>query len=195
MTKRRGKVKTERSLIARLMRGAPKKDGMQNHGVLPDVNLEGSRAPPTDGLNCRDIDARFGQRSCASRSHRVTGKVSREKVTESRNEPMTSGDTSVGCKPEFGVKWEKGITRTEIRDERTIRICRRTCLLNEDCVAFEDAVAFVRGEKERVLVTENAHGVTKGDLPVVPKDLLVGKNEFAETHEGVKTRQQHSAEK
>jgi hypothetical protein len=45
------------------MGGAPKKDGVENNGVLPDVDVKSRGAPATDCLNGGEVDTCFSKGS------------------------------------------------------------------------------------------------------------------------------------
>jgi hypothetical protein len=118
---------------------------MQDNGILPDIDLEGCRAPPTDGLNCGNINTSFCERSGAAGPQRMTSIVPWKKGTEPRDEPVSSGDTAAGSEPELGVKRKEGITGSQIREERTIGIGGGGEFLYEDGVPFEGAITLVWG--------------------------------------------------
>jgi hypothetical protein len=65
---KKGGKKEAKSLIERLMGGAPKDDSVKKHGVLPDVYIKSLRGPTTSSLNGGEICASFCKRSGAARS-------------------------------------------------------------------------------------------------------------------------------
>jgi hypothetical protein len=69
------KGRKERSLIERLMGGAPEDKGMEHNRIFPDVNFESGGGPPTDCLNRGKINSSLGKGSSTARPDGMAGIV------------------------------------------------------------------------------------------------------------------------
>ena len=132
------------SLIERLVRRAPKENGMDKYRILSNIDSKGFRAPAACSLNGLKVCTCFCKRSSATRSKRLTSDFLREKFAKTGYEPVTSGNRSFRCKPKLRMKRETCISRVEIIQEWLIWISWHVKFLDEYNIAFEKAIAFVR---------------------------------------------------
>jgi hypothetical protein len=173
---------------------APKEASVENDRVLPDVDFKSRRGPPTDGLNCGKINPSFSKGSSPARPNGMAGVVAGEENTEAFQKPMPSGNRASGSEPKLRVKREESIVRLKVIEERSIRVCGGVKFLNKNGVTLKRAVTLMGGQEKGVLVRKNADCVTKGDLAVVPKDLLVRKNQLPKPHERMEACEEQSTE-
>jgi hypothetical protein len=122
--------------------------GMKEDRIFTNINLKGSRGPPTKGLYGGRRNASFCKRSRTTRSEWVTSIVFWEKTTKSWNEPMSGGDSALRSEPEFRMDGEKLIAWVEICEKGRVRVRGAIVFLNDDGIAFKSDIAFVGGEEE-----------------------------------------------
>jgi hypothetical protein len=99
---------------------------------------------------------------------------------------MTSGDATRRGKPQLWMKREETISRSKIRKERLIWVCKSVGFLNKNEVPFKVRVCFVRRQEERIMLRYDRDGMSKGDLSIVAKPFVVRKNKFSEPQESIK---------
>jgi hypothetical protein len=64
---------------------------------------------------------------------------------ESRDEPMSGGDSALRSEPEFRMDREKLIAQVEICEKGRVRVGGAIVFLNDDGIAFKSDIAFVGG--------------------------------------------------
>jgi hypothetical protein len=77
--------------------------GGEEHGVLSDVDAEGRRGPPTNGLDVVQGNTVLGKGSRSSAMHGLACNVNREVAMKPAQKPCTSWDGAVRAQPERWV--------------------------------------------------------------------------------------------
>ena len=95
---------------------------------------------------------------------------------EARNKPVAGGYSAAWSKPEFRVKRKEFVSGFNVRNEMTKRIGGSSEFLYENSVSFEKTVSFVRWQEKRKVCCKYWHGMTKWNLAIVMKILLVREN-------------------
>jgi hypothetical protein len=102
--------------------------------------------------------------------------IFREEMPEMRDEPIMSRYCTMSSEPKFPVQWEESVSRLEVPEERRVWISWSVMFLDEDCVALEREVSFVRGQEEREKIRFDLDRLMERNLAIITILLLVWKN-------------------
>ncbi|KAJ6553607.1 hypothetical protein DFH09DRAFT_1085719 [Mycena vulgaris] len=154
---------------------------LEENGVLPDINLESARRPPTNALDDVWWDSGFCEGRSTARAQGLTGDVLGKLCFEPCNEPTASRHRSVEAQPELMVQREEVVARGNVGVEKMMGVGPAGCLLNDDGVAFVEAVGFVVGEEECEVVGGNpVDGIGERHLTKSQQPVAASANRRAE---------------
>jgi hypothetical protein len=138
----------KRNSMGRIMSRVTEKQGMQDDRVPPDVNLECGRRPPAHSLNGGRRNTGLGKGGGTTRTERVTGIFFWEDSAEARDKPMSSGDRTMRGEPKLRFEGEETVTGGEVGEERGVGVSWAGMAFDDDGVALESDVTFVRGKEK-----------------------------------------------